>query len=663
MIFDNCLVASCNKNEGFNTSCNCFIDCILNSLSTIVSISFGTALVAGKKRVPRPATGKTALRIGLGTIMLHFQKDDPTTKVNAFDWWYHNMGSVTGAGIAEITNQMEYDDEVSHHACAKLYDLSRGKDKRPWCLTKGKAWYHLAKVKYVKVPWQWNMPQKGSYAPLISLRSGKWKFNRCSIDPDQLFDMETDPHELNNLASNPAYSQVAAEFRAQATKRWNLEQFDSDVRHSQASRWIVYEALRNGKYFPWDYQPLQKASERYMRNHMDLNVLEENQRFPRATGEVIAKVHSATPAIIEQAINSAQSAQKKWAATSNADRGRILRKAAAIIRERNRDLSILESYDTGKPLQETLVADATSGADSLEYFGGLAATLTGEHIPLGESWAYTKFISRQVYQLVYLTSFKASANVGAELVNDRRIDKVSLTGSVPTGKKVYANAASQIKHVTMEVGKPSEDCTKLCCKRHQRRSNTFYGGNRIERDGFFLEPTIFCDVKDDMVIAREEIFGPVMCVLDFDDEVNVIARANDTEFGLAAGIFTNDLTRAHRVISKLEAGTWCALAYRLSESGASVLVIEHGGTDIGPFIQMPAALSYPMNMSRYDWGFQSEPEPHLGGRCLATPRGKVIGGSSSINGMVYVRGHAEDYNTWAQMGADDMVICKCTTLF
>lgn len=96
----------------------------------------------------------------------------------------------------------------------------------------------------------------------------------------------------------------------------------------------------------------------------------------------------------------------------------------------------------------------------------------------------------------------------------------------------------------------------------------------------------------------------------------------------------------------------CALAYRLSESGASVLVIEHGGTDMGPFIQMPAALSYPMNMSRYDWGFQSEPEPHLGGRRLATPRGKVIGGSSSINGMVYVRGHAEDFNTWADMGAD-----------
>jgi choline dehydrogenase len=95
----------------------------------------------------------------------------------------------------------------------------------------------------------------------------------------------------------------------------------------------------------------------------------------------------------------------------------------------------------------------------------------------------------------------------------------------------------------------------------------------------------------------------------------------------------------------------CAMAYRLSEAGKSVLVIEHGGTDAGPFIQMPGALSYPMNMSMYDWGYKSQPEPHLGGRELVTPRGKVIGGSSSINGMVYVRGHAGDYNHWAETGA------------
>jgi len=95
----------------------------------------------------------------------------------------------------------------------------------------------------------------------------------------------------------------------------------------------------------------------------------------------------------------------------------------------------------------------------------------------------------------------------------------------------------------------------------------------------------------------------------------------------------------------------CAMAYRLSATGASVLVIEFGGTDAGPLIQMPGALSYPMNMARYDWGYKSEPEPHLGGRRLVCPRGKVIGGSSSINGMVYVRGHARDFDTWSDMGA------------
>ncbi len=96
----------------------------------------------------------------------------------------------------------------------------------------------------------------------------------------------------------------------------------------------------------------------------------------------------------------------------------------------------------------------------------------------------------------------------------------------------------------------------------------------------------------------------------------------------------------------------CAMAYRLAEAGRRVTVIEHGGSDAGPFIQMPGALSFPMNMAVYDWGLKTEPEPHLGGRVLATPRGKVIGGSSSINGMVYVRGHARDFDTWAEMGAD-----------
>ena len=109
------------------------------------------------------------------------------------------------------------------------------------------------------------------------------------------------------------------------------------------------------------------------------------------------------------------------------------------------------------------------------------------------------------------------------------------------------------------------------------------------------------------------------------------------------------MTADYVIIGSGSAGS--ALAYRLGEAGHRVVVIEQGGSDAGPFIQMPAALSYPMNMALYDWGFQTEPEPHLGGRNLATPRGRVLGGSSSINGMVYVRGHARDFDTWEEMGA------------
>ncbi|UWQ11717.1 choline-sulfatase [Aliiroseovarius crassostreae] len=362
------------------------------------------------------------------------------------DWWYHNMGSVTGAGVAEISNQMEYDDEVAYNACAKLYDLARGNDDRPWCLTvsfthphdpyvaRRKFWdlyedcdhllpevpawdyedhdphakrifdandwrnfditeenirrsrrAYFANISYLDdklgemmdileatrqeaiivfvsdhgdmlgerglwfkmnfyegsarvplmisapglepglietpvstldvtptladlagvsldevMPWvdgESLLPLAGgqtrtspvameyaaeaSYAPLVSIREGDWKYNRCALDPDQLFNLSDDPHELTNLAEDPAHAEVLAGFRAKADARWDLAAYDNEVRESQARRWVVYEALRNGAYFPWDYQPLQKASERYMRNHMNLDNLEESKRFPR----------------------------------------------------------------------------------------------------------------------------------------------------------------------------------------------------------------------------------------------------------------------------------------------------------------------------------------------------------------------------------------------
>jgi len=96
-----------------------------------------------------------------------------------------------------------------------------------------------------------------------------------------LFNLTDDPDELHNLAEKPGFKAALDDLLAKAEKRWNLDRYDADIRASQARRHVVYPALRNGAYYPWDYQPLQKASERYMRNHMDLNVLEENQRFPR----------------------------------------------------------------------------------------------------------------------------------------------------------------------------------------------------------------------------------------------------------------------------------------------------------------------------------------------------------------------------------------------
>ena len=116
---------------------------------------------------------------------------------------------------------------------------------------------------------------------MICLRQGRWKYTNCALDPEQLFNIEDDPHELTNLAEDPARAPVLEQFRIMAAERWDLERFDAEVRQSQARRWVVYEALRNGAYYPWDFQPLQKASERYMRNHMNLDNLEESQRFPR----------------------------------------------------------------------------------------------------------------------------------------------------------------------------------------------------------------------------------------------------------------------------------------------------------------------------------------------------------------------------------------------
>ena len=411
-----------------------------------------------------------------------------------------------------------------------------------------------------------------------------------------------------------------------------------------------------------------------------------------ATGAVIAVLHEATAAVIEAALASAARAQGAWAAMRPIDRARILRKAADLIRERNPELARLETLDTGKPIQETLVADWPSGADALEYFAGLAPTVGGETIPLGRDFAYTIrealgvcvgigawnypsqiacWKSAPALALGNAMIFKPSevtplgalklaeifieaglpaglfnvvqgrGAVGSALVSDARVAKVSLTGSVPTGQKVYALAAAGVRHVTMELGGKSpilvfddasvEDAVgaamlgnfysagQVCSngtrvfvqkgikakflKRLAERTAAIRlgdpldeatqmgplvsgaqlakvlgyietakaegatlvcGGGQAGTEGAFVQPTVFADVTDDMTIAREEVFGPVMAVLDFDSEDEAVARANATEFGLAAGVFTADITRAHRVIAALQAGTCWINAYNLT---------------------------------------------------------------------------------------------------
>ncbi|QIB34157.1 choline-sulfatase [Ancylobacter pratisalsi] len=373
---------------------------------------------------------------------------DYTRPGERIDWWYHNLGSVTGAGVAEITNQLEYDDEVAYHAGRKLYDLARGHDVRPWCLTvsfthphdpyvaRQRFWdlyetcpaldpvvppipfevqdphtqrlmlasdhaaspvgeedvrrarrAYFANISYIDekigelldilercrmaedtvivfvsdhgdmlgergmwfkmsflegsarvplmiaapglpagrvdtpvstldvlptlaelaeldlsrvLPWTdgeslvpvasgrgsrgpvpMEYAAEGSYAPLIALREGPWKLVLCDLDPTILTNLDEDPHELVNRSHDPSCAVRLAALTEAMRARWNLARFDAEVRASQARRHVVYEALRNGAYYPWDFQPLQRASERYMRNHMDLNIVEDSQRFPR----------------------------------------------------------------------------------------------------------------------------------------------------------------------------------------------------------------------------------------------------------------------------------------------------------------------------------------------------------------------------------------------
>jgi betaine-aldehyde dehydrogenase len=410
-----------------------------------------------------------------------------------------------------------------------------------------------------------------------------------------------------------------------------------------------------------------------------------------ANNNPLGEVFQANDQDIEAAVNSSERAFHIWRTKTGAERGRVLVTAANILRSRLEKIALLETQDVGKPISESLAVDITSAADALEYFGGMAAGIHGQFFDLKNAFGYTRReplgicagIGAWNYP-IQVAAWKAApalacgnsmifkpseltpatalelahafmeagappglfnvvqgdGRVGSMLVDHPRIVKISLTGSVSTGKKILTGAATQVKKVTLELGGKSpliifedadihnavsatllanfytqgEICSNgtrvfvhrqifdsflkklmdrtekirlgdpadpdtqmgaLISKAHMEKIIRFIalgkssgatlltGGLRPERDfkgrditsGNFLTPAIFTDCNDSMEICKEEIFGPVLSILRFDSEEEVIARANNTSFGLAAGVFTNDIKRGHRVIHQLQAGT------------------------------------------------------------------------------------------------------------
>ncbi|MEO9653626.1 betaine-aldehyde dehydrogenase [Marinomonas sp.] len=406
-----------------------------------------------------------------------------------------------------------------------------------------------------------------------------------------------------------------------------------------------------------------------------------------ATGEVIATIEQAGQAELDAAVASAIQGQKVWAAMSPVERGRILKKAADLLREHNEELARLEVLDTGKPLQEAICVDIETGADVIEYYAGLTDKIQGEYQDLGNgnffytrreplgvcagigAWNYpiqiacwksgpalaagnamifkpseetplTALKLAEIYTQAGLPDgvfnvVQGDARTGQMITSHPQIDKVSFTGEVGTGKKVMAASAQSLKQVTMELGGKSpmiifpdmpidqavsaamlanfytqgEVCTNgtrvfvhqdimdaftaelktrtqamvvgdpmdmetqvgaLISKDHMHKVLGFIeaakaagakllcGGYQVTENGLekgaFVAPTVFTECTDDMPQVKDEIFGPVMSVLSFSEEDEVIARANDTKYGLAAGVFTKDFARAHRVINQMQAG-------------------------------------------------------------------------------------------------------------
>lgn len=471
-----------------------------------------------------------------------------------------------------------------------------------------------------------------------------------------------------------------------------------------------------------DMTPLNKGS-----HHINGAYVEDTAGRPidlvyPATGEVVGQLYEATPAILEQALAGAKAAQADWARTKPVERGRILRRAEQLLRARRDEIARIETMDTGRALSETMY-DADGVADALEFYAGVGAVYNGEAIPLNDTnFAYTRreplgvcvgigawnyplenagwksatalaagnamifkpsetapqvaLILAEIYAEAGLPAglfnvVQGFGGVAEALIRDPRTAKVSLTGSVQTGKKAMGLAGSLMKIGTMELGGKSpliifEDAplenavagfmmanfystgqictngTRVFVQRSMKDKLLDAVAERVAKirigdpmdlntnmgplvsaaqlgkvkayietartegatlvcgggtpkvagmaGGFWIEPTVFADVKDDMTIAREEIFGPVASVLTFDTEEEAIARANASMFGLGGAVFTENLGRAHRVAARLETGRVWINCYNLAPVEVPIGGIKDSG--IGRECAMAALDTY-----------------------------------------------------------------------
>jgi betaine-aldehyde dehydrogenase len=407
-------------------------------------------------------------------------------------------------------------------------------------------------------------------------------------------------------------------------------------------------------------------------------------RYP-GDEHVICEVEVAGQPEIDAAVAAASEAYEAWSNTPAVERGNILRRAAALLRERNQMLAELETLDTGKPIAETSAVDIISGAEVIEFFAGAAQSIQGHHIdlppeafaimrrePIGVcagigAWNYPMQIAMwksgpalacgntMVYKPAEQTPLTANLlaeiyteaglppgvfnvvqgarDTGSALISHPGVAKVTLTGSVETGKIVMAHSAQDLKKVTLELGGKSpviifddanlenaingalaanfyssgqvcsngtrvfvhEDIYEEFIKRIAERTSAIKLGDPFDpetqmgplvtrehfekvvsymqagrdsgarhicggdtptalADGCYVTPAIFADCADDMSIVTDEVFGPLMSVLSFSSEEEVLKRANSTKFGLSGAVFTKDFSRAHRVANKIQAG-------------------------------------------------------------------------------------------------------------